>query len=110
MRSFFVLFVAAAVFMGCQQHSGKAGDAAAHAVVPRTVVKYAHGFRIDYYDGYRLVSIVNQTAGKMDTLHYLLVDEGVAPPGDRPGIPVITTPVKQLAVQSSVHVALAEFA
>src|ERR1700744_4513267 len=105
----FIFIVAAVVLMGCQQ-PGKSGGQSAHAVTPRTVIKYARGFRIDYYDGYREVGIVNSTAGKTDTLHFLLVDEGVAPPGDRPGIPVITTPVKQFAVQSSVQVALADFA
>jgi len=73
-------------------------------------LNFAHGFRIDYYDGYREVSIVNRMAGKTDTLRYLLVDSGVAAPTNRPGIPVITTPVRQFVVQSSVHVALADFA
>lgn len=72
-------------------------------------VDYAHGFQIDYYEGYRELRIVDQMAGKTDTLHYLLVDSGVAAPADRPGIPVIVTPVRQFAVQSSVHAALADF-
>jgi iron complex transport system substrate-binding protein len=75
-----------------------------------TVLKYAHGFRIDNRGGYREVSILNRAAGKIDTLHYLLVDEGQTPPADRPGIPVIHTPVKTMMVLSSSHIALADFA
>ncbi|HLZ88336.1 MAG TPA: ABC transporter substrate-binding protein, partial [Puia sp.] len=75
-----------------------------------TVLQYAHGFRIDDHGAYREVSILNHTGGRIDTLHYLLVEEGVTPPAGRPGIPVITTPVKTLAVLSSMHVALAGFA
>src|SRR5580698_2800795 len=50
----------------------------------RSVIRYAHGFRIDYYDHYRDVSILNRNGGRTDTLHYLLVDQGVARPAGRP--------------------------
>jgi iron complex transport system substrate-binding protein len=110
----FFLVVAALFFVSCGQESGKgAGHAAAGGAVrvdARTVIKYARGFRIDYYDRYRDVSIVHLNNGKTDTLHYLLVEHGVEPPAGRPGIPVITTPVKQFVVESSVHVALADLA
>lgn len=92
---------------GCGQNAGKSAH---HSpLLKRMPVQFAHGFQIDYYDGYREVIIVDQAAGKADTLHYLLVDSGTAAPADRPGIPVIRTPVSQFAVQSSVHVALADF-
>jgi iron complex transport system substrate-binding protein len=104
-----VLFGAGTIAVtGCGQKAGKSPAQTAH-LLKRMPVEYAHGFQIDYYDGYREVSIVDQAAGKADTLHYLLVDSGTAAPADRPGIPVIITPVRQFAVQSSVHVALADF-
>jgi iron complex transport system substrate-binding protein len=78
--------------------------------VAHSVIKYAHGFRIDYFDHYRDISILNRNGGRMDTLHYLLVEKGAAPPADRPGVPVIITPVNSLAVLSSAHIALADFA
>jgi iron complex transport system substrate-binding protein len=106
--------VASFFFVGCGQQQPAAGSGSAARgsvrISPRTEIKYAHGFRIDYYDRYRDVSIVHLNGGKTDTLHYLLVEQGVEPPADRPGIPVIITPVKQFAVESSVHVALADFA
>jgi iron complex transport system substrate-binding protein len=107
----FVFFLAGIVLFGAAGCGGHgAGSSAQHSrFIKHLPVTYAHGFQIDYYDGYREVNIVDQMAGKADTLHYLLVDSGMTPPADRPGIPVITTPVKQFAVQSSVHVALADF-
>jgi iron complex transport system substrate-binding protein len=102
--------------LGCGCHSpgtGSATDSGAAAIstsAPRSVIKYARGFRIDYYDHYRDVSILNRTGGRTDTLHYLLVEKGAAPPADRPGVPVIITPVNSLAVLSSAHIALADFA
>ena len=99
-------------FAGCGGRGGSSGGESAKGshFVKHMPLSYARGFRIDYYDGYREVSVVNQMAGHADTLHFLLVDSGIAAPADRPGIPVITTPVRQFAVQSSVHVALADFA
>jgi iron complex transport system substrate-binding protein len=94
--------------IGCGQRTG-GSSAQTSRLLKHMVVDYAHGFRIDYYEGYRELSIVDQMAGKTDTLHYLLVDSGVAAPADGAGIPVIVTPVRQFAVQSSVQVALADF-
>jgi iron complex transport system substrate-binding protein len=107
-RVFAFLSVAALLAAGCGQPDNN-HNAQTQPIKASMPLRYAHGFHIDYYDGYREVSIVNHTAGTIDTLHYLLVDEGVKPPADRPGIPVITTPVKQFAVQSSANAALLEF-
>jgi iron complex transport system substrate-binding protein len=76
----------------------------------RAVIKYAKWFRIDYYDHYKLLSILNRSGDQTDTFRYRLVPEGGAPPQDRPGMPVIIIPIKSLAVLSSTHVAMAEFA
>ncbi len=76
----------------------------------KAIIKYAKGFRIDYYDHYKIVSLLNRIGDKVDTLHYLLLPEGGTPPPDHPGLPVITIPVKSLIVLSSSHVGLAEFA
>ena len=76
----------------------------------KAIVKYAKGFRIDYYDHYKIVSLLDRVGNKTDTLHYLLLQEGARPPADRPGLPVITIPVKSFVVLSSSHVGLAEFA
>ena len=94
--------------IGCGQRAG-GSSAQTSRLLKHMPVNYAHGFQIDYYEGYRELRIVDQMAGKADTLYYLLVDSGVTAPTDRPGVPVIVTPVRQFAVQSSVHVALADF-
>jgi iron complex transport system substrate-binding protein len=116
-QGFLLFSILTALFVcGCDHpHPGPAGSAATPtggtgSSPGKTVIKYAHGLRIDNHDGYREVSIPNYSGGKTDTLHYLLVEAGKTPPADRPGVPVITTPIKTLAVQSSMHVALAEFA
>jgi len=100
-----------AVGCGEPKKPGQAIVSGGTAVVQgQPVVKYAHGFRIDHRAGYREVSILNRAAGRSDTLRYLLVDPGQTPPTDRPGIPVIHTPVKTMVVLASSHIGLAEFA
>jgi iron complex transport system substrate-binding protein len=111
--NFFLTGIACGLFVaGCGGRGGSSGGESVKAshFIKHMPLSYAHGFSIDYYDGYREVSVVNAMAGHADTLHFLLVDSGITAPADRPGIPVITTPVRQFAVQSSVHVALANFA
>ena len=76
----------------------------------RAVIKYAHGFSIDYYDHYKEVKILNRTGGRMDTLDYLLLPDGVSVPPGHAHAQVINIPVKSLIVMSSMHIAQADFA
>jgi iron complex transport system substrate-binding protein len=76
----------------------------------RSLVKYAHGFTIAYYDHYKEVKIINRTGGTMDTLDYLLLPESVPVPPDHAHAQVIRIPVKSLIVMSSMHIAQADFA
>ena len=104
----FILCLAIFLSAACRQPAEE--HAADGRLAPRTHILYAQGFRIDYYPGYRDVSIVDREGSRKDTLHYLLVDKGVDPPAGRPGLPVIVTPVQRMAVISSMHIAMAEFA
>jgi iron complex transport system substrate-binding protein len=112
---FLVLSVSVLFSLSCQQPGSKkeattAGEAGDGFPSARAVLKYAHGFSIDYYDHYKVVRILNHTGNKTDTLKYLLVQEGSFTPAGYPGAQVITIPVKTLVVMSSMHVALADFA
>jgi iron complex transport system substrate-binding protein len=73
-------------------------------------IRYAHGFKIDYYEHYKLVSILDRLAATTDTLRYLLVPEGYPIPTGYPGAQVIHTPVRSIIAMSSMHIALAGFA
>jgi iron complex transport system substrate-binding protein len=76
----------------------------------QSVIKYAHGFSIEYFDHYKEVKILNRSGDRMDTLDYLLVPQGAAVPAGHPSAQVITTPVQSLIVMSSMHVAQSDFA
>jgi iron complex transport system substrate-binding protein len=73
-------------------------------------IKYAKGFSIDYYDGYKLVSIYSGSGTKMDTAQYVLLAKGAKAPEGYKKAQLIEIPVKKLVAMSSTHVAQADFA
>lgn len=108
-----IVFIAVLLVSSCGQRTrdkdaGASGEKDTSSA--KAVIKYAHGFRIDYYDHYKEVKILNRAGDRMDTLDYLLVQEGGAVPPGHPGAQVIRIPVKSLVVMSSMHIAQANFA
>lgn len=73
-------------------------------------IKYAKGFSVDYYDTYKLLSIYSGTGVKADTMQYVLLAKGVKAPEGFQEAQLITIPVQNLIVMSSMHIALADFA
>jgi iron complex transport system substrate-binding protein len=76
----------------------------------RTQIKYAQGFTIDYFDGYKEVKILNHSAASADTLDYLLLPAGAAVPEGHAHAQVIRIPVQSMIVMGSPHIAQADFA
>src|ERR1700761_2033813 len=113
---FFLIFSIAALsglaacHEGSHQKDPEVSSPASDSSIAKAVIKYAHGFRIDYFNGYKEVKILNRTGDRTDTLDYLLIPQGTKPPADHPGAQVITTPVKSLVVMSSMHIAQLDFA
>jgi iron complex transport system substrate-binding protein len=110
--------VAVVFLISCGQPSPEkdpsAGNKHERAIAGRTqektILHYAHGFRIDYYDHFKLVRVFNHISGKTDTLQYLLVQKGQPVPGGYPDAQVIEIPVQTMIVMSSAHAGLADFA
>jgi iron complex transport system substrate-binding protein len=86
-----------------------AGAAVKDTLAGKTVITYAHGFKIDYHDHFKVVHILNHLNNKTDTLRYLLVQQGSPVPDGYPGAQVIHIPVRTMIGMSSMHVALADF-
>lgn len=100
-------------FLSCRQRSGdKTPEAFAGKDLSqaKSVIKYARGLIIDYYDRYKEIKILNRAGDKMDTLDYLLLREGASVPPGHSHAQVITIPVKSLVVMASAHIAQADFA
>ncbi len=86
------------------------GTTSTAASLARTRIKYAQGFTIDYFDGYKEVKILNRSATSADTLDYLLLPAGAAVPEGHAHAQVIRIPVQSMIVMGSPHIAQADFA
>ncbi len=76
----------------------------------KSVLKYAHGFKLDYVGGYKEIRIPGHGAGGADTLDYLLLPAGAAVPPGHAHAQVIRIPVKSMIVMGSPHIGQADFA
>lgn len=74
---------------------------AAVPVEARLDLHYARGFRVDYFDAYKVVTVTRPDAE--EPLRYLLIPRGQAPPDGYDGVPRIEIPVRTLIATSTTH-------
>ncbi|WP_234735058.1 ABC transporter substrate-binding protein [Tellurirhabdus bombi] len=75
----------------------------------KTAVRYAKGFRIKYFNNYKLVEIMNPFEQKADTIRYVLVQRGTPHPDGYAKSQIIEIPLRSLVAMSSMHVGLVGF-
>ena len=66
-------------------------------------LQYAEGFRVDYFDGYKVATVLAPGTGARDTLRYVLVPRGGKSPDGYEGAPRIRIPVRSLITTSTTH-------
>ena len=66
-------------------------------------LQYARGFRVDYFDGYKVATVVAPGTGARDTLRYVLVSRDGKSPDGYEGAPRIRIPVRSLVTTSTTH-------
>lgn len=66
-------------------------------------LQYAEGFRVDYFDGYKVATVLAPGTGERDTLRYVLVSRGGKSPDGYEGAPRIRIPVRSLITTSTTH-------
>lgn len=67
-------------------------------------IKYAQGFDIDYYDGYKVLSIKNSWPGSEKKLRYALVQKGHLLNAPSSFDEVISIPIEEIVVTSTTHI------
>ncbi len=76
---------------------------AAMPICAQMPLQYAEGFRVDYFDGYKVVTVLEPGSGTRDTLRYVLVQRGRKSPDGYGGVPRIRIPVRALITTSTTH-------
>ncbi|MDY0094492.1 MAG: ABC transporter substrate-binding protein [Candidatus Vecturithrix sp.] len=66
---------------------------------------YAQGFTIDYYEGYKLATILSPWKDAKTTYQYLLVQRGATVPSGYESVPHIEIPVRSVITMSTTHLA-----
>ncbi len=77
--------------------------AAAMPVSAEMSLQYAQGFGVEYFDGYKIVSVLAPGSGTRQTLRYVLVQHGRKSPDGFEGVPRIRIPVRSLITTSTTH-------
>ena len=77
--------------------------AAAMPVSAQLSLQYAEGFGVEYFDGYKIVSVLAPGSGTRETLRYVLVQRGRKSPDGFEGVPRIRIPVRSLITTSTTH-------
>lgn len=68
-------------------------------------ITHAHGFKIEYFKHYKLITVSKPWPDAKQSFRYLLVQCGTPPPQDFPNVPVINIPVRSIAALSTTHLA-----
>ena len=66
-------------------------------------LQYAEGFRVDYFEGYKVVTVVVPGTETGETLRYILVQRGRESPVGFEGVPRIRIPVRTMITTSTTH-------
>ncbi len=66
-------------------------------------LQYAQGFRVDYFDDYRVVTVLAPGSGEREKVQYVLVQRGHESPDGYEGVPRIEIPVRTLITTSTTH-------
>lgn len=66
-------------------------------------LQYARGFRVDYFDAYRVVTVLVPGGGEREKVQYVLVQRGHASPDGYEGVPRIEIPVRTVITTSTTH-------
>ncbi|MDR1356434.1 MAG: ABC transporter substrate-binding protein [Tannerellaceae bacterium] len=87
---------------------GQPGKPLSRPYTPSDSIRYAEGFRIERYDDYVLVEVADpwNTSGLLQ--RYVLVDRNIPLPSALPKGTVIRTPLRNIAVYTSVHASIIE--
>lgn len=67
-------------------------------------IKYAKGFTLQYYSGYKVLKVLSPWPDAKTTLTYVLVSHGTQPPKMGSDAMLVETPVRHIVVTSTTHV------
>jgi len=98
-----IYFRAWAWFLCCVGVLGFVSMTRAEAQVKQMPLQYAEGFKVEYFEGYKVVTVVTPWQGAKESYQYVLVPKGAATPHGFSDDQKVEVPVKRLVTTSTTH-------
>ena len=100
-----MLLVAACLFNSCNSAGKPAATHTPHCVPEaRLPVKYARGFSVDYYNGFKVITVRDLKDSLNVLAQYVLLPKGKAAPVDFANAVLLDTPVRKVVCVSTNHI------
>ncbi len=113
-KSFFFVFAILLLLLSCDSSVNRVEHQKPfdpnHDYFPHKVtVNHAKGFRISYFNNYKVLELIDPFNKKAETVRYALVQRGTPHPKGFIASQIIEIPIRSLITLSSTHVALTDF-
>src|SRR6185436_4758338 len=97
-KGFWLFCIAFSIlFNSCREHHTDKHPSTAHCVKEASLpVKYALGFSVDYYNGFKVISVKDRKDSTKIITQYVLHRKSAIGPVDFPNALLIDTPVKRV--------------
>lgn len=92
-----ILMLILITFACKQKHDNTIHESGSNKVISEVYPKYAKGFHIKYYDGYKVLEVINPWDTTLIMYRYLLVQKGAKEIPDVPNSVTIETPINSIA-------------
>ena len=105
MQKFVLLFTFLCVFASCKNNSTNNKAEETGSIKKESLeIKYAKGFEINTFEGYKTITLKNPWPGTSKTFTYALVEKGTTLPNDEKYDAIVEMPVKRIVVTSTTHI------
>ncbi len=102
-RNYLILFLSCFAFISCTRQRKSQPEESSPGHGP----KYAIGFSIDEYRGFRVLHVTDPWQGSSGVhFRYVLADKGTGLPDSLSGLPLVRTPVSRIICMSTTHIAM----
>jgi iron complex transport system substrate-binding protein len=99
------LVILALCFSGCKQRAQQAEMHTPHCVKEASLpVKYAKGFSVDYYNGFKVITVKGLSDTSAPIIQYVLLPKGKPAPVDFANALILDTPVRKVICISTNHI------
>lgn len=105
MQKFVLLFTFLCVFASCKNNSTNNKVVETGSIKKESLeIKYAKGFEINTFEGYKTITLKNPWPGTSKTFTYALVEKGATLPNEEKYDAIVEMPVKRIVVTSTTHI------